>query len=727
MKRLVPLLILVLVAGFLYLLLGGGTLQIEREESSPTEPAPEMASEPALEPSDDPPQQTEFREETDVEAGPTDALAQTDEEEPGFDLSDDAAPEPDSGAASSEELPSPEVASAPTHEAQPEEEKQDGAWRSQRVSFPRFVAVDGSDRGSGTEASPWATLGHALEQASPGTTIRLGPGTFYEEVTIRRSGREGDPIIIEGTLGENGERLTRLAGGQSVDPDTWEPAPEVGPNVFKNESFSYNPPLLTIDNREVAHVHRNKGVDFRGRGVIGVPRRDDASYGSLGMEVLDLPEDHVIPRRDDLTIPFWDTMRAVYVHDPTEQITYLRMAGGKDPREQAIAIAPARAVMTIDNASHLEIRDMEISRGDVGITLTGNQTRDILIENCAFIHGRSRIHITEGASGIRIKDNYFTIGSYFDVRPGAWGGPGYNELAAQREYLYNFFKQLHGHGTSSDDCSIRIDSAAHDIEIEGNHMDGGLIAIRMVNTRDVFIRDNRVNNHSSVGILVTDTVENIHLAGNHVHDNNINFRLQRLNHGGPREVYIYGNRSSQPRDLGTHIFCHAHEQRAFSPHPIFIFYHNTFLHGSRIFNVVNQGRMPEGLPGFQFLNNVLATNHRAYSASEGQARDEETVGVFDYNWVGGEYPQGVPAWFGRNNIQAEGQPPWTDAEDPDFVLPSEHRARKAGLDLSRPFTIEDQEFDPLPGMEPGYFNGDQPDMGAVQHESDWGASFSQSP
>lgn len=51
---------------------------------------------------------------------------------------------------------------------------------------------------------------------------------------------------------------------------------------------------------------------------------------------------------------------------------------------------------------------------------------------------------------------------------------------------------------------------------------------------------------------------------------------------------------------------------------------------------------------------------------------------------------------------------------PDFVLPADHPAREAGIDLSKPQTIGDTNHPALPGMTPGYFSGDAPNIGATQ-------------
>jgi hypothetical protein len=87
------------------------------------------------------------------------------------------------------------------------------------------------------------------------------------------------------------------------------------------------------------------------------------------------------------------------------------------------------------------------------------------------------------------------------------------------------------------------------------------------------------------------------------------------------------------------------------------------------------------------------------------------LAAFDYNWVGGTITHGVPAWFGAHNVRAEGRRVWPAGSMPDFVLPVRSDARDAGVDLSKPVTIAGRSPGALPGMTPGYYRGEAPDMG----------------
>jgi hypothetical protein len=60
----------------------------------------------------------------------------------------------------------------------------------------RFVSVTGEDSGNGSKATPWRTLQHALNEATPGSIIYLMPGTYHERVTVTRSGTENAYIKV---------------------------------------------------------------------------------------------------------------------------------------------------------------------------------------------------------------------------------------------------------------------------------------------------------------------------------------------------------------------------------------------------------------------------------------------------------------------------------------------------------------------------------------------------
>ena len=60
------------------------------------------------------------------------------------------------------------------------------------------VAKTGSDSNSGSASAPWLTIGHAALQATAGSTVYVGAGTYNESVTFANSGTSTAPIIFNG-------------------------------------------------------------------------------------------------------------------------------------------------------------------------------------------------------------------------------------------------------------------------------------------------------------------------------------------------------------------------------------------------------------------------------------------------------------------------------------------------------------------------------------------------
>src|SRR5262249_34031948 len=72
-------------------------------------------------------------------------------------------------------------------------------------------AVRGDDAQDGSKAKPWKTVRHGLKRLKPGETLYLRGGTYYEKVSLTRSGTAEAPIVIASYPGE----LAVLDGGLS--------------------------------------------------------------------------------------------------------------------------------------------------------------------------------------------------------------------------------------------------------------------------------------------------------------------------------------------------------------------------------------------------------------------------------------------------------------------------------------------------------------------------------
>jgi hypothetical protein len=84
-------------------------------------------------------------------------------------------------------------------------------------------AARGDDTHSGNAQAPWKTLTHALRHLKPGDTLYLRGGTYYEKVSLSRSGAAEAPITVSAYPGE----LVVIDGGLREfldDPsNSWQP------------------------------------------------------------------------------------------------------------------------------------------------------------------------------------------------------------------------------------------------------------------------------------------------------------------------------------------------------------------------------------------------------------------------------------------------------------------------------------------------------------------------
>ena len=90
----------------------------------------------------------------------------------------------------------------------------------------RFVdPLKGDDTQNGSREKPWKTLKHATRQLNPGDTLVLRGGTYYEKVSLTRSGTAEAPI----TITAHPEELVTIDGGLREffeEPEKcWEPSP----------------------------------------------------------------------------------------------------------------------------------------------------------------------------------------------------------------------------------------------------------------------------------------------------------------------------------------------------------------------------------------------------------------------------------------------------------------------------------------------------------------------
>ena len=86
-------------------------------------------------------------------------------------------------------------------------------------------AAKGDDAAAGTRQAPWKTVGRALKQLTPGDTLYLRGGTYYENVYCAIAGTQEKPVTIRSYPGEQAV----IDGGWreffETPAQAWEPVP----------------------------------------------------------------------------------------------------------------------------------------------------------------------------------------------------------------------------------------------------------------------------------------------------------------------------------------------------------------------------------------------------------------------------------------------------------------------------------------------------------------------
>lgn len=129
------------------------------------------------------------------------------------------------------------------------------------------VAPGGSDSAAGTAADPWATIQHAVDQALPGDTLLLAPGT-YAGARIEHSGGPGAWITLRSEV--PGAAVVDRPGpanrhGSNLEVETWDGDGTVAYWVVEGLEVR-NAPSWGIDVRGSASAHSHH-VIIRGNHV----------------------------------------------------------------------------------------------------------------------------------------------------------------------------------------------------------------------------------------------------------------------------------------------------------------------------------------------------------------------------------------------------------------------------------------------------------------------------
>ncbi len=214
----------------------------------------------------------------------------------------------------------------------------------------------GDDQNDGSKESPWKTIKHAFEQITPGATLYLHGGTYYERVYCSLAGTAEKPITVRSWPGE----LAVIDGSFREffeSPKTaWEPVAAGAEGEFRS----------TRAFRNLRNIHGRFGdsmvglqvyyyiQDLRGERYVGPGIWHNRETGHIHIRLAHYEASGLVRARTPLTLK--------YLPHRLHHLESYR--GETDPRELPLIIAPYHSVpLFIDRAQHVRFQDLVIRGG----------------------------------------------------------------------------------------------------------------------------------------------------------------------------------------------------------------------------------------------------------------------------------------------------------------------------------------------------------------------------
>lgn len=523
-------------------------------------------------------------------------------------------------------------------------------WASLSHAATYYVAQGGSNANPGTQSFPWATVQHAANTAVAGDIVTIGPGLYFERVTITNSGTVSQPIIFQGTRGAGGSWDTIIDGSTSATGG-WSSA---GNGIWSASLGSPQQLFADSDRKTLWRISdTNMG---NGSGMTALQKPANATQGTAFGTVL-----------------YWDGIEALFGN--LAGTTYVRFRNGDNPSTRGMRAAPAGGVITINTKHNIILKDLWIQGGQWGVDLKGG-SQNPQIQQCYIPGGQRSVTVTNVSnailSGSRLKA--YAIGT-IDFPPGDRDPSSYPRIVNRWQYDTNKF--LIG-DTDTNDARIMIASGASNTLVTGNEIDNGMLGVQISETTTNSIFDgNYWHGFSDTAIYVYPDSATATARFNRFEDADHHFRFNNLH----RDItfYIYANRFWQPwynsgGGGGKHV--HFSPDTSQQTNATVWVYHNSFAGGGWACDVGFEGTTPT-LPNVHCRNNFISVN----GVSSGGTANQMDVSSNYFDSI----------WF-NNTV-------------PSFVLPAGHAARNSAPNLSSLG---------LPGMTTAYYQDGTPDYGAIQ-------------
>jgi len=584
-------------------------------------------------------------------------------------------------------------------------------------------AARGDDAAVGTEAAPWRTVAHGLTRLTPGDTLVLRGGTYYECVTISTSGTADKPITL---CAYPGERVIMDGGLREFfesPAEAWEPFAGGAPGEYR--STKAYPQL-----GEEAH-----------------PRRYVYVMGNFGDSMVPLHgyRNLIDLRWPDMYRAFEDSMSTAagmycgpgvwYDAQPIGDETYgtkrihIRLAhtdfpalgddnyrGETDPRKLPLVIGGPQPVLEIRGAKHLRVQDL-VFRGSRSSTVRIDEAEGVEMDHVTLYGGAP-------ALTIRATHGFRLINASLRGVSAPWSSRGSEKYRGVSTYLFTaetgnvLSDDIELGGCEFTDChdglwllGIRTLRLHH--SLISNFNDDGLEFGPKRTGRELLVHENLISRclipltlHGKWAEVPTEEGSGVYLFRN-VIDQRMPVHYAWPAKDGPQEITSRGHLMS---DHGS------------PPWPVYYLYHNTILvHGNswrghygaglaratrgtrrRVFN--NLIIHAEGAPGFRFPDaedDWQADGQLHWSFADGVALAE----VAPAEHFRKANRKGHPAEWGAHDLIAD---PKFVSYEADWTAPSDLRLRENSPAIDAGIPVPVDWPDPLRERDAG-----KPDIGAM--------------
>lgn len=536
-----------------------------------------------------------------------------------------------------------------------------------------YVSRDGHAGATGTRSDPLGGIQEALDRAAAGDTVDVAPGVYRGDVSFKKSGAYGKPVVLQGEPGAilDGSRNVRLVWRSAHDLHSADPdIPDI--DGLYGASVNIDPFTVVASGKLLTTL--KESVAAPQNAVWSWPKLFASGVGTTG----------------------WTGVKALSMYMAGKRLLLVRFGDNRSPASMDIEVAQARhAVVTIDGVDRCVVRGLTLENASDGVMI--EDSLGSVVENCRIRQIDFGVYLDHGADRCTIRSNEISEDPYSGAdprQPGQWNYWQVTKRAGFGDRCGIYLHRTAG-GHEIHDNFIHDDwDGIHDGDQDYHSIPKRPSTVGFDSNLDV--HHNRIFNCTDDGLECSGAGQNCRWRDNWIQHVRCGLRIKDPTRG---PLYAYDN-----------IFIDNHEDcRNYGEIPetgaVVWVYQNTSTSDPAISsNKVYASGV--GTPNYHYYNNVFYCRHWWLNDDSGDPNWHGDNNV--YIRCGADAAWDVEKALARR-LGLDIHSKWVDGAvfaDPargDLALTAGSPARGAGADLARP---------PL-GPLPGAADSEHPDCGAL--------------